>query len=65
MKFLKTKTCRDLSGRYAVKIHYIPDGGKHIISCIIRNYEPSSEDCIESGERLELYSFYYICPNHS
>ncbi len=51
-------TCREVNGRYAIKVSFIPDGKRHSISCIIRDYMASSNDGIESGERLELYSFY-------
>ena len=52
------KSCAKLSGRYYVVIHFEPDGKRHCISCCIDEYTPSEKDSIESGERLELKSFY-------
>lgn len=52
------RTCVDLDGRYRIDITYAPDGEKHTIACGIKNYIPSWEDEIESGERLELKSFH-------
>lgn len=49
--------CIDLDGRYLIKLHFEPDGKKHTISCRIKEYVPSSEDYIETGENLELKSF--------
>ena len=44
--------CADLS------VKYVPDGQKHTVTCKIKGYIPSVNDEIESGERLELKSFY-------
>lgn len=52
------KTCPDLNARYSISICFEPDGKEHTISCQIYDYVPSEDDGIESGERLELYSFY-------
>lgn len=50
--------CKDLNGRFAIIVPFQPDKRKHVISCRILNYESSDEDGAESGENLELYSFY-------
>lgn len=52
------KLCPDVSGRYAIKIDFIPDGKIHTISCKIKGHVSSKKDGIEPGERLELKSFY-------
>ncbi len=52
------KTCNELDGRFSIEIQCIPDGKSHRLTCTIINYKPSEADGIESGERLELYSFY-------
>lgn len=52
------KLCPDINGRYCIIIGFVPDGKQHTISCRIRDYVPSENDEIESGERLELKSFY-------
>lgn len=52
------KTCADLTGRYAIKVELLPDGNAHEIQCRIKNHVVSDMDGIESGERLELKSFY-------
>lgn len=52
------KTCKDLDGRYMIVVDFIPDGKIHEIKCSISNYKSSRRDGIESGERLELKSFY-------
>lgn len=51
--------CPDLAGRYTIEIKFIPDGKSHEIECLIKDYHVSSLDGIESGERLELKSFYF------
>lgn len=53
------RTCENLNGRYLITIQFIPDGLEHKISCRIKNYNPSIEDEVETGEDLELKSFYY------
>lgn len=53
-----TSICSNLDGRYSIRVKFDPDGNSHIISCCIANYFPSEKDGIESGERLELKSFY-------
>ncbi len=53
------KTCMDLDGRYTIHIDYSPDGKRHEIVCSIKDYQSSREDSIETGERLELKSFYF------
>lgn len=52
------KLCPDLDKRYSIEVNIIPDGKPHVIFCKIKEYTPSKEDKIESGERLELKSFY-------
>lgn len=52
------KTCKDLSGRYSIVVNFIPDGKEHIIACRIKSYTPSEKDGCETGENLELKSFY-------
>lgn len=52
------KTCIDLDGRYLITLHIEPNGKKQKISCKIKMYTPSSNDGIETGENLELKSFY-------
>lgn len=51
-------SCKDVDGRYTIQILFDPDGRCHRISCKIRDYIPSEMDDIESGENLELKSFY-------
>ncbi len=50
--------CADVGGRYAIVVHFCPDQAEHTISCKIKNHTPSPLDGPESGENLELYSFY-------
>lgn len=52
------KLCPDVDGRYCIEVNFLPDGKSHVISCKIKDYISSKEDGIESGERLELKSFY-------
>ncbi|MDO5292729.1 MAG: hypothetical protein Q4F05_08265 [bacterium] len=52
------KSCTELDGRYLIRVSFKPDGHRHIISCRIINYTPNTNDDIESGENLELKSFY-------
>ena len=52
------KLCPDVNGRYAIEVDFVPDGKVHTISCKIKGFISSKEDGIESGERLELKSFY-------
>lgn len=52
------KTCPNLTGRYCIKIKFIPDGAPHEIACCIKGHVPTDRDDIESGERLEIKSFY-------
>lgn len=52
------QSCKDVNGRYIINISFIPDGKPHRISCRITDYIPSKNDGIESGEGLELKSFY-------
>lgn len=54
----REKCCEKLDGRFAIHISFVPDGDCHCISCRIVDYTPSEEDGIESGERLELKSFF-------
>ena len=55
---ISDKLCPDIDGRYSIEVNFIPDGKIHAISCRIKDYISSKEDGIESGERLELKSFY-------
>ena len=50
--------CPDVDGRFCIKVEFVPDGERHAISCIIKSHIPSDKDGVESGERLELKSFY-------
>lgn len=50
--------CPDVNGRYAIEVDFIPDGKTHVISCKIKGHILSKADEIESGERLEVKSFY-------
>lgn len=52
------KTCKDLDGRYSIQIGFQSDGKEHSISCVIKDHIYSKQDGIETGERLELKSFY-------
>lgn len=52
------KTCKELNGRYSITVYFQPDKREHTISCRILNFESSDKDGAESGEDLELYSFY-------
>ena len=52
------KLCPAVDGRYSIEVNFLPDGKFHVISCKIKDYISSKEDGIESGERLELKSFY-------
>lgn len=52
------KRCLELDGRYLISLQLKPDGVTHELSCRIKEYIPSENDGIESGERLELKSFY-------
>ena len=52
------KLCPDVDGRYCIEVNFLPDGKSHVISCKIKDYISSKEDGIESGEQLELKSFY-------
>ena len=51
-------TCRDVAGRYRIQISFVPDGQIHRISCRLQDYQASDQDEIETGENLELKSFY-------
>ena len=51
-------TCRDVAGRYMIRISFVPDGQIHRISCRLQDYRASKLDEIETGENLELKSFY-------
>jgi len=54
----KSETCGDLEGRYRIKLSFLPDEMPHLISCRIKDYTPSEQDIVESGENLELKSFF-------
>lgn len=53
------KYCPNVKGRYKIELAFIPDGNKHIISCILNSNFGNIEENIESGERLECKGFYY------
>ena len=55
---ISDKLCPEVDGRYIIEVNFMPDGKFHVISCKIKDYISSKEDGIESGERLELKSFY-------
>lgn len=57
-KIENEKNCLELSGRYIINVYFEPDGNEHRISCCIGNYKKTSRDEIETGENLELKSFY-------
>lgn len=50
--------CPDLNGRYSITVDFVPDGKSHTVSCRIKGHFPNEKDDIESGEWLELKSFY-------
>lgn len=52
------KSCPDLNGRYSITVKFEPDGRQHTVSCRIIDHVPDERDDIETGERLELKSFY-------
>lgn len=49
--------CPEITGRYQITIYFEPDGNEHEISCILPEIEKVNREP-ESGERLELQSFY-------
>lgn len=50
--------CKDVNGRHLIQVSFVPDGKNHRISCRISGYKASGSDEIETGENLELKSFY-------
>ena len=49
--------CPDVHDRFLISVRFVPDGRKHVLSCVFIpccSYERTSE----SGEFLELQSFY-------
>lgn len=48
----------DLDGWFFITIPFEPDGAPHTIACIIRACAQEVKSCIESGENLELQSFF-------
>lgn len=48
------KLCPDVSGRYAIKIDFIPDGKIHTISCKIKGHVSSEKDGIELGRAIRI-----------
>lgn len=52
------KACPDLNGRYSITVEFAPDRQEHTVSCRIKGHVPDERDDIETGERLELKSFY-------
>ena len=54
----KDGTCEDVSGRYAIYVDFKPDGIAHSITCRILGHTVDKRDEIETGEWLELKSFY-------
>lgn len=57
-KLNNSTECQNIDGRYKIEVNYTPDGNQHKIICCIKDYNSSYMDGIESGERLELKSFY-------
>lgn len=51
-------SCENLDGRYVIKVIFEPDGNEHKISYRIKNYIATAEDDVETGENLELKSFF-------
>ncbi len=51
------RACPDLGGRYAIVVRCDP-AQTRTVACRIRGYVPSAHDGPESGEDLELYSYY-------
>lgn len=51
-------TCQNVDGRFYICITRKNNLKAHKISCEIDGYIPNENDCIESGEHLELKSFY-------
>lgn len=49
--------CPEITERYQITIYFEPDGNEHEISCILPEIEKVNREK-ESGERLELQSFY-------
>lgn len=54
----KDGTCADVAGRYALCVDFKPDGLSHSITCKILGHIVDEKDEIETGEWLELKSFY-------
>ena len=52
------RTCPNLNGRYAISVHFKPNGKEHFITCRIQSYVATDRDYVETGERLELKSFF-------
>ncbi len=52
------RLCPDVKGRFLLRVPLLPDGRPHLLSCRIEGHRPSARDDINSGERLELKSFY-------
>lgn len=52
------KTCMDLGGRYSISVSLPMDKQYHEVACVICGHKETDRDGIESGERLELKSFY-------
>jgi hypothetical protein len=50
--------CPDLPGRFGITVHISPDGLPHTLSCVLSDLPAYAESDMESGERLELISFY-------
>lgn len=48
----------DLDGWFFITILFEPDGKPHTIACVIRDCAQGVKSCVESGEKLELQSFF-------
>lgn len=57
-KITNNRTCPDLSGHYLICVNYIPNGNIHTISCVLDGHIPNMSDEVETGENLELKSFW-------
>lgn len=57
-KIKNNDRCKDLLGRYLINICFKCDGIEHTISCCIKDYKKTIKDDIETGENLELKSFF-------
>lgn len=52
------KSCPDLPGRFSITVKLSPDSLPHTLSCVLPGLPGHAETDHESGEQLELISFY-------